>query len=1119
MGIGLPRVALWGLVVLMLAGSLASVVGAQAASTPTYTLIGSAEQPNSTPVPAGVTVDLISSGSHSTYTAQTTGNSGTFSFSNSAGGNTGGNLAPGWWGLYVPPQAHVKASGCNPCVILPAQQNPQFSYLSASNLTSISYRASITGVTALPYTQMIHGNVTLASSGKRVAGAAVQLIDPSFENFVIANNTTSSTGYYTLSIPSGNFVLQTIAPGAPNVGTGQGLYNYTPVTPTTTTVDPVLGSYITYGWVNLPGSGIPGVHVPNGGNVTLFDPTTGGILSQPTSGPFFSIGTYPAGYVTGGSQTFDVVVSTVGYQTVWYPLTVSGANPTGGTNPHYVYAAAEAPPAQYLTSLDFSRGFGLVQVTTNVSLQNDSTFPVLPNASVGQLWAQLALDWQGNTTFNAANLPAVLSWLGAQGPFFPAGQDHLTVDSIGFNQTTNYTSTNSTTCTTYCGLSSSASMAIGYGQTYSANGTISTSAKTHTFSFTFRHPTNYQSINYTIDLPAGYVLQAGTPAPAQTRLVAAGPGNTWTSFTLVSMPSASASGTASFTAVKYAGVSPAVNVSVANFAFSSHNVLNDTANNYTVIVGAGENATFSAINSTFPAGTNGTSYAWTFGDSSPVVTRSTPTTWHTYAAAGVEHGLLQVTSSGGTANTTNFTVYVASTPPTASISVNATASETNHTGSGVKYLVVPQGTALHFNATNSSATLPSPPTVVGIISVASWNITAGKNTWLANYSLGSNGQPNTNFSYLLLGAGAYLTSGDINGTSVSFLGWQFNVTLTVWDAAGHTAQTYLDILVKDTEKPVAVPNVLAPNGHTVSSAGVTEAANGTAQVYLWANGSNDPHNGSVVSYRWVVGNPGNYSVNRTINQSAVMPGYKVPAKFPLWLTPQSKPYAVNLTVTDRAGNTAYSVVSLTVAPNTTLRPVLSLTNLTTPTSMTQGSTYTVWVNVTNTVGRNSTAENVTVQFYLLPPSGSGSRILIGGSPNSVQFFNYTNGTGQVESSPIATGEVSVKWNQTVRAQISFTPGRTGTFDLWANATATNEFASDYAAAGNQAHVQVTLNANPTTTYEIYAAIIVAAVVVIGLAIFLWRSGGIRPARSSSKSSTSGRSGLERSSKKDEDDDE
>src|SRR5215472_12573088 len=121
-----PRAALWGLVVLVLAGALASVPGALAASTPTYTLLGYAQQPgglSAPPVPSGVTVDLISSATHQVYQTKTlAGTSGQFNFSSS--GNAPA-LQPGWWGTWVPPQAHVAVGGSSvPDAILPQNQSP-----------------------------------------------------------------------------------------------------------------------------------------------------------------------------------------------------------------------------------------------------------------------------------------------------------------------------------------------------------------------------------------------------------------------------------------------------------------------------------------------------------------------------------------------------------------------------------------------------------------------------------------------------------------------------------------------------------------------------------------------------------------------------------------------------------------------------------------------------------------------------------------------------------------------------------------------------------------------------------------------------------------------------------
>lgn len=1109
MGERLGRVALWSLVVLVLAGALAQIPGALATSTPTYTLLGYAEQPGGLPVPNGVAVDLISAATHQVYTTTALpATSGQFSFSSA--GNAPA-LQPGWWGLWVPPQAHVTPKGsATSYAILPANPDPVYAFENASQLTTTNYSVTIPGVSIAPYNAVIWGNATY--NGQPAAGASVQLLDPAYNGFVLANNTTVSTktnttvvGEFSLSVPQGTWVLQTTVPGAP------AYINYTRVTVNTptATVNPVLsnlGSYLTWGYSNQ--SAHPSAHVPSSGNVTLIDPANGYIYSAATpAGGFYGIGSYPANFVGPGAQTFDVVLSNVGYSTTWYQLTASPGN-HGGPNPHNVLVSAIAPPAVYSTTLNFSGGFNKVSVKTNAVLGNDSTFPELANASVGQLWAQAALDWQGNTTFSMANYNALVSWINSAGPFFPAGQAQLTVNGTGYGQPTNYTMTNATNCVAYCGLSNAAWLRLNYSQTYNTTAKVGGSARSYALSFNFRHPTHAAAYNYTVVLPTGYVLSAGSISapPAQTWIRPAGPGGTFTSFTLVSNASTSASGTAALTVVKSGNVTASVNVSVANFTFSSSNVLNDSTGNYTVIVGTGENATFSAANSTFPAQTTGVKYAWTFGDGGNA-TKSTPTTNHTYTTAGLYSGTLKVTGSGGQTNSTNFKVYASNSVPTAKIVANCTVQNSG----GVNYCLVNWSSTVHFNSTGSVATLPGSGAPKGVISVATFNLTAFKSTWLANYSNGA--KTASNFTQTLLGAGHYLSAGYGSLSGVNFNGWQYNLTMTIWDAAGHQAKDKLVLLVRDTEKPTPVAAVLNAAGKSISSAGVVEAANHTAYVALSATNSTDPHNGSIAWFNWSITDKGNSSVNVTKSIQAKPLG-TVPANVPMWLSPQSKPYTVNLTVTDRAGNHAYTTVSLTVAVNTSTRPVLAVGNLTAPSSMTDGSHYTIWVNVTNTIGKNSTAKNVAVLFYLLPPSGSGTPIAIGGSPGSVQWFGYTNGT--VNATSAGTGTLSIPYNQTFRAQISFTPARTGSWDIWANATAQNEFAADYVSGGNQAHTSVTLNQNPIVQYEEYG--LIAAVVIIAivaLALF-WRRRNAKP----STKSTTGKSGLERgTSKKDKDDDD
>src|SRR5208282_1239308 len=219
----------------------------------------------------------------------------------------------------------------------------------------------------------------------------------------------------------------------------------------------------------------------------------------------------------------------------------------------------------------------------------------------------------------------------------------------------------SSTCTTSCGLGSNAGITYSWNDVYALNGTVPENATSYTISFNFQHPlSSGDRFNYTLELPKGYVLSANTAAPTHTLLVGVGPNGTWSKFTLVSNPSTTVPASAKFTIVKLGVPTPIVNATVQNFAFSKLNVLNSTEGNYTVVVGAGENVTFSAINSTYPTGTNATSFKWVFADGGSVVTNNT-TTNHTYLTAnGTKpwNGSLTITASGGTVNTTHFNVYV-----------------------------------------------------------------------------------------------------------------------------------------------------------------------------------------------------------------------------------------------------------------------------------------------------------------------------------------------------------------------------------------------------------------------------------------------------------------------------
>ncbi len=1101
------RAALWALVVVVLASSLATLPGALGAS-PNYTLTGYVHQPGGAPVPNGVQVDLVSRATGVVYTTTTFGGGGEFQFTTVT---TSGAIAPGYWGVSVPAQGNASFSLCSPCAALPQQQNPTFAYQSATNLTSTLYPVIVPNVQVLAYGATLKGTVSDQAGGS-AAGATVHLLDPIYNGLVLANTTTNATGVYSLKVPLGSWVLQTTQSGPlPNYS------NETAVTVSTSTAtaNPVIQTYLVSGSMQTT-SGAP---IPSTGNATLFDGTNGYIYTRPTAvGGYYALGTYPAGF-TSGSQSFDVILASVGYSTGYFPIVVSSSSPI--LQNFQLPALQPGQQGVYQTTLDFSginpaTGSGSLAVSTAASLGNDTVFANLPNASVGQMWAQLGLDFGHSLSFSSTSLPALYQFLNQSGPFFPAVQAGTSVNGtqfVGPSSSENLTSYSST-CSGSCGLASTATLSLGWSESYALNGTLFKNSSSYTIAFNFQHPVSADAYDYSVVLPAGYVLKADTPAPANTQLVPAGAGGTWTKFTLVSQPGPSAEGSAQFTIVKYSALTAIVNASVTNFAFSSHNVLNSTRGNYTVEVGVGQNVTFSALNSLYPSGTNGTRFNWTFGDKSSAST-SVGTTYHIYSAASGAtpySGTLNVTSSGGLTDQTTFHVWVGNGPVTAGLANNATANESK-TVSSTTYLFVNWGTTLHFNATTSTAAINgSAAPVAGIISVASYRLSAwgGFSTIIGNYSIaqGSAYLAFSNLSYQFLGAGKYLSHGVVAGNTVAFAGWQYNLTLTVWSATGQSASTTLVILVNDTEKPVSAFQILNSASKPITGTGLVAGSNASAEVLLNGANASDPHNGSITHYYWLVTNGGNSSIHFGFNSTTVRP---YPA---VWLSAAVHAYTVNLTVTDANGNTGYATQSLTVSVNSTITPVMAANNLTAPATLTDGSSYTIWVNVTTGGGTKAVATSVTVAFYFTTPSGT-SRTYIAGSPGSVKFYNYTS-AGVVNSQPMAVGTLSsLAYNVTVRAVITWTPAVSGNYVLYANVSAANQFTGS-TSTSNVVSTSITINPNPTTQTLEYVAIGVAVVVVLGLIIVYYRR---RSRRGSAPKPSSGRGGLERGSKRSEDEED
>lgn len=1102
-----PKAAIWTLVFVVVLASLIPLTAASSSST--YTLYGYAYQPGTgSPVPGGVTVDLTSSATGQTYTT-TTAVGGSFLF---ASGTNAPNLAPGTWGVSIPIQTNATLAGCGPypCAVIPNALAPVYTYQSSGNLTSNGATfVTLRNINVLQYNATLNGTVTYLGVGAR--GATVEILDPSLNNVVLASNGTNSRGFYTMEVPAGNWVLQTILPG-PTVRYNTSAISISEFSSATRNV--VVQNYLIQGSLTVGSGGA----APNGvGNVTVYDPANGYIYSSstPASG-FYSFGTY-TNLTTRGTQPFDVFLSSTNATTAWYAVNVTNGNPV--TRNVQTTPLQTSQKAVYNTVLNFTGfnvtiGNGSLQVTTNAVLGNNSVLQTLPNATIGQLWAQLGLDFSHSLTLSSAQWSNVVNTINATGAFFPAIAAGTTINGTTF--TTSYRaggqpsyafSATSPCSTVNCGPSSTASINLNYSQSYALSGSVVAKSPAYTISFNALHPSSRGVYTYEVVLPAGYILKAGTAPPTDTTFSANGPGGTWSSFLVTSLPSTSTYSTLNLPIVKAGGVTPIVNVTASNFGFSSANVLNSTSNNYTVVLGPNINATFSALNSIFPAGTNGTYYSWNFGDDAYSNSTSTATTYEypTASATTPYQGTLTVRSSGGTSNVTNFTVWVAPAGHVqANLSYNVTGASVR-SAAGEAYLYLNWSGAVTFNATYSSANV-SEPLLPGVLSVALFSVQTTSYTKTQNNSVSQGASFTTPFSISFLGNGKYYNTTVINGVTITnFLGWRYFVNLSVWSGAGSYSKVSLIVLVNDTQAPKSAFSLLNSAGKYITTGSIIEGSNQTAQIVLNGANATDPNNGSIVKYQWNITNSNTTFHFTNITQNATAPSYKYPGRVSVWLAPQTAAYTLNLTVWDRAGNVAWSTQTLTVAPNSTTRPIMAANNFTGPSSLTQGSSYTYWLNITTGGGSKAVGMNINVTFYLLSPSGTGSRQTVG-SPSQVQFFNYTNGV--LNTTVAYTGTYpSLAYNKTIRAQITWSPGPVGNWNLYANVSASNEYAGDYVNGPQTAVLSISVNANSLTQTLIYVAIAVAVIAVIVLLYVFW----YRPRHRGGKP-TSGKSGLERGSK-------
>lgn len=909
-------------------------------------------------------------------------------------------------------------------------------------------------------------------------------------NGTLYANYTTPTASFTLSnVPMGSWTMYTF--GVNQTSGVYNRYNYTsvsvvsPVIKTVNWKNVTLQDYLIWGVISTP-DGL----LNNATNVTIFDERSHAAYLDyiaPTGSPYYQAGLYPNDLgASGASQSFVAFVSPQGYSGAFHNLTVNSSSSEVEFSP----AVNQVPSTVIMTNVSFTN-ISKITVKSVADLNSGGTFSQLPNASIGNLWSQLGLDFNdSNLGVNHAAFDKFVTWLNSSGPIYPAQAEGLALNSSVFEDNGAYTF-NAPSFSSNEYYYSSNGLSYSTEKNYVRSTWAYSNASSYYINFDFNYPLSHQNLTYNFNLPQGYVLANGTKAPKGTTLVPSGPvgavGRLWTSFTLEPQYYTQQTGTMNVTIDKIANVTAIVNVSSSNFAFSHKNVINQTLGNYSVIVGKGQNVSFTSSHSLIPPTMNVTSYTWNFGDGT--IQNSTNTTvYHTYTNGGVFNGTLKLIASGGTANTTKFVVYVSDVPPVANISLNDTHSVV--VKPGLAYVYVNWSQSLKLNATGSTDVINSETSRPGNISVASWNISAGTTKNLYNYTVANGSNVFSNFSFQFLGTGGvYYKHGTTipgAGLTVNLTGWRYRVELTEWDAGGNRANATLWVLVNDTQKPIAIGAIQTANRVNITG-GLVEGPNGTIEVKLVDKWSYEPNNGTLESYSWYVTNSAGTNISNCYINATKKCYWNstTDTVFSLYLEASTGTYNFTLNVTtlaDKSGNTTYPV---TVAQNLTVRPVLTVSNLTAPTSMTDGTSYTIWANVNNTGFSTSIGRNITIAFYLTASDGTTGRTNIGGSPSSVKWYGYTSGS--VNSSYTYTDVLPVlKANESYRAEITYTPSTTGSLELWANGTAQNEFVGEYKGGANVAHFSVTINANPLTQDLEYAAIGIAIVVILVAAVLFWR---------------------------------
>jgi len=636
---------------------------------------------------------------------------------------------------------------------------------------------------------------------------------------------------------------------------------------------------------------------------------------------------------------------------------------------------------QRVEHVDMAFGGNFSQFSLSVATEwsYDDAYPGLMYSDLGSLRAQIDLVMgNGDGILDSAEIINFNTTLVTYGTQYVTSTDLLVVNQTKF---TNATATDFKLGLMAGSVISTAGVNYSYECEYTAHGVIAASGSDYVLNATARLNSPNVDYKYAVSIVTGYELvQNLTP----TGSVVMG----YKNVTYDSNVTGTGSELIQLTVQKSTRPIAGATVDVPSQNASSVMNRTNTPNHLQrYIVRANASVTFIATGSSDPNG-NPLTYIWNFTDGTPLVTTTNSSVMHKFASSFTMSKVnLTVRDVAGLENYTLINVTSDGKVPTPIISAKA-----GNVLAANDQISVNQSELITFNATSSWDDAFSDNDRQGVIDHFDFNYgeknVSGSVAW---------SNPQKNKTYAFPNAGIYVVV--LNVTDV--VGQYKNVTLTV-----HVNDT-VSPSVKFTWKNSTWGTSLVENKtvHFDANATRDNVDNYTLMNYSWSFGDHTWQNGT-----------GLYNVTHTYGKIGS--------------------FSVTLKVTDLSQNNASSTAAINVASGP--RPNLIISKVFfDPQNFTQGKTGYIMVNITNS--GNAIANNVLVQFYIVPENG-GPLVKIG------ETSSLLNGTTPV-TTILPGGKVQVKF--------PYNPSGTGTLTIKVNVTSADQLTPySYTASGTQAlHVK------------------------------------------------------------------